>query len=78
MNKQPPEVFCKKGVRKNFAKFTGKHLSRSLFFNKELQARGVQLYLKMTLQRMCFPLNFPKFSRPPSLQNTFGRLPLHN
>ena len=28
-----PEVFCKKGVLKNFAKFTGKHLSQSLFFN---------------------------------------------
>ena len=28
------EVFCKKGVLKNFAKFTGKHLYRSLFFNK--------------------------------------------
>ena len=24
--KQLPEVFCKKGVSKNFAKFTGKHL----------------------------------------------------
>ena len=23
---QPPEVFCKKGVLRNFAKFTGKHL----------------------------------------------------
>ena len=22
---QPPEVFCKKGALKNFAKFTGKH-----------------------------------------------------
>ena len=28
------EVFCKKGVFKNFAKFTGKHMCRSLFFNK--------------------------------------------
>ena len=28
------EVFCKKGVLKNFAKFTGKHLCQSLFFNK--------------------------------------------
>ena len=27
-------VFCKKGVLKNFAKFTGKHLCQSLFFNK--------------------------------------------
>ena len=31
--KQPPEVFYKKGVLKNFAKFTAKHLCRSLFFN---------------------------------------------
>ena len=29
-----PEVFCKKGVRKKFAKFTGKHLCQSLFFDK--------------------------------------------
>ena len=27
-------VLCKKGVPKNFAKFTGKHLCQSLFFNK--------------------------------------------
>ena len=29
-----PKVFCKEGVLKNFAKFTGKHLSQGLFFNK--------------------------------------------
>ena len=28
------EVLCKKGVLKNFAKFTEKHLYRSLFSNK--------------------------------------------
>ena len=28
-----PEMFCKKGVLRNFAKFTGKHLCQSLFFN---------------------------------------------
>ena len=28
-----PEVFCRKGVLRNFAKFTGKHLCQSLFFN---------------------------------------------
>ena len=27
-----PEVFCKKGVLKDFAKFTGKHLCQRLFF----------------------------------------------
>ena len=30
----PPEEFYKKGVVKNFAKFTGKHLRQSLFLNK--------------------------------------------
>ena len=29
-------MFCKKGVFKNFTKFTGKHLCQSLFFNKSL------------------------------------------
>ena len=30
-----PEVFCKKCALRNFAKFTGKHLCQSLFFNKK-------------------------------------------
>ena len=34
VQKQPPEVFGKKGVLRNFAKFTGKHLCQSLFLNK--------------------------------------------
>ena len=29
-----PEVLCKKGILKNFTKFTGKHLCQSLFLNK--------------------------------------------
>ena len=33
-HKQLPEVFLKKGFLRNFAKFTGKYLSLSLFFNK--------------------------------------------
>ena len=32
-----PEVFCKQGVFRNFAKFTGKHLYKTLFLIK-LQA----------------------------------------
>ena len=31
---QPPEVFYKKSVLRNFAIFTGKHLCQSLFFKK--------------------------------------------
>ena len=34
LQKQPPEMFCKKGVYRNFAKFTGKHPCQSHFFNK--------------------------------------------
>ena len=34
-----PEVFCKKGVLKNFKKFTGKHLCQSLFIKKETLAK---------------------------------------
>ena len=31
-----PEVFWKKCVLKNFAKFTGNHLCQSLFFDKDI------------------------------------------
>ena len=41
--KQPPEVFCKKGVFGNFAKFTGKHLCQRLFFNKVAGLRPATL-----------------------------------
>ena len=41
-----PEVFCEKGVLRNFAKFTGKHLCQSLFFNK---VAGGQLYFRNLL-----------------------------
>ena len=36
-----PVVFCKKGVLQKFAKFTGKHLGQSLFFNKVAGLRPV-------------------------------------
>ena len=29
-----PNIFCKKGALRNFAKFTGKYLCKSLFFNE--------------------------------------------
>ena len=54
----------KKDVLRNFAKFTGKRLCQSLFFNKV----GVE---KRHLHR-CFPVNFPKFLRTPLLKNTSG------
>ena len=56
-----PEVFYK-GVLRNFAKSTGKHLCQSLFFNKAAGLRPVTL-LKKRLWLRCFPENFVKFSR---------------
>ena len=34
IQKEPPEVFYRKGVLKNFAKFLGKHECRSLFLHE--------------------------------------------
>ena len=44
------EVFCKKDVLRNIAKFTGKHLCQRFFFNK---VAG--------LWHRCFPVNLAKF-----------------
>ena len=57
--KQPPEVFCKKSVLRNFAKFTGKHLCQSLFFNNVTDLRPAAL-LKKRLWYRCFPVDFAK------------------
>ena len=42
----PPDVFSKKGALKIFAKFIGKHMCRSLIFNKVAGWRSATL-LKM-------------------------------
>ena len=50
------EVLCKKGVPRNFTKFTGKRLYQSLFFNKVSAT-----LLRKRLWHTCFPailLNF--------------------
>ena len=61
-----PEVFCRKGVLKNFAKFTEKHQCQSLFFNKVAGLRPATL-LEKRLWHWCFPVNFAKFLRTPFL-----------
>ena len=59
-----PDVFCEKDVLRNFAKFTGKHLCQSPFFNKVAALRRATL-LKKRLWHRCFPVNFAKFLRTP-------------
>ena len=43
-----PEVFCKKGILRNFVKFTGKHLCQGFFFNKVTGLRPARLLKKET------------------------------
>ena len=63
----------RKGALRNFAKFTGKQLCPSLFFNKVAGLRPATL-LESRLWHRCFPVNFAKFLRTAFLQNTSGRL----
>ena len=60
-----PEVFCKKGVPKNFVKFTEKHLRQSLFFNKVPGLRPATLLKEETLAQV-FSYGFYK-----NFKNTF-------
>ena len=55
--KQPPEVFYKNGVLKNYAKFTVKHVCQNLIFNKVAGPMPANL-LKKRLWQMCFPVDF--------------------
>ena len=67
----PQRCSIKKRVFKNFAKFTGKHLCQSLFFNNA-GLRPATL-LKIRLWHKCFPVKFAKFLRTTFIQNTSGR-----
>ena len=69
--KQPPEVYHKESVLRNFTKFRGKHLCKSLFFNKVLALRSATLLTK-TLWHRCLFVNFAKFLHI-FLQNTSRR-----
>ena len=68
-----PDLFCEKGVLRNLAKLTGKHLCRSLFFNKVADLRPATLFKKRPW-RTCFLVDFVKFLKTPSSQNTSWRL----
>ena len=58
------EVFYRKGVLRNFAKFTRKSLCQSLFFSKVTDLRPAALLKKRPWHRS-FPVNFAKFLRTP-------------
>ena len=64
VQKQPPEVFFKKGVLKVFAHLTGKHVLESLF--------RPAIYLKETPTQM-FSSEIRKILQIPILKNICGR-----
>ena len=59
-----PDVFCEKGVLRNFAEFTGKHLCQSLFFNKV--AGGAWNFIKKETLAQVFSCEFRDITK-----NTF-------
>ena len=63
----------KKGVLRNFAKFTGKHLCQRLFFNKAWACN----FIKKEFLAQVFSSDFEKFLRTPFSQNTSGQLLLY-
>ena len=70
--KQSPDVFLKKSVLKNFAKFAEKYLCQSLFFTKVVGWRPVTL-LKQRLWQV-FSVNFAKLIGTPPLRNICERM----
>ena len=64
VQKQPLEVFCKKRCSWDFAKFTGKLLCKSLFFDKIAGLRHATS-LKKRLWHRFFPVSFAKFPGTP-------------
>ena len=60
--KQSLELFCKKGVFRNF---TGKHLCWSFFL---IELQEVCSFIKKGLWHRCFPEEFTKFLRTPNLK----------
>ena len=69
IKKEPPELLSKKCVLKNFAKFTGKHLCRSLSLNK-VPSLWPETFLKTRLRQRYFSVNFVKILKTPFLQNS--------
>ena len=63
------EVFCEKGVLRNFAKFTGKHLSQGLFFTKSCRSQACNFIKKESPAQM-FSCGFCEFLRTPFFYRT--------
>ena len=68
-----PEMFCKKGVLRNFTKFTGKHLCQSFSFNKAAGPEACNFIKKETLAQV-LSCEFCEISKKENI--FFHRTPL--
>ena len=68
LKKQPPEVFYKKSIPKNFGKFTWKHLFQNLFLINRPQTWN--FIKKETLDEGVFPWILQSLQKKHFLQNT--------
>ena len=75
--KQLPEVFYKKSLLKNFAKFIVKYLCRSLFFNKVASVRTATLF-KKRLQHRYFTEHPGRLLLWKVLQNHYENIVIRN
>ena len=75
--KEPPEVFYKKAVLKNFSILTGRHLCWSLFFNQFVVLQ-VCNFIKKRFQHRCFSVNIAKFLKTHILKKICELLLLNN
>ena len=62
-----PDMFCKKGVLKKFAKFIGKHRSQTLFFNK---VTGLSNFIEIETLAQVFFYDFCEFLRTSFFNRT--------
>ena len=67
LQKPPPEVFCKKGFFKNFAKFTRKHLCCGVSFLIKLQALLRIRLISVRMRERAF-----KFIKKETLKQVFS------
>ena len=71
LQKQQPEVFCKKkDVLRNLAKFTGKHLCQSLFIKKETLLQALSYEICEISINICFTKH-PRTTASRTLKQIF-------
>ena len=73
VQKQSPEVFCKKMYFERFRKLHRKAPVLKIFFKQSCRSSVCKLFRKR-MQNKCFPVKFVKLLRTPTLKNISKQL----